>query len=93
MIQRPGTVLTAGALLQWLRDTSANYEGAVAAGWLDLAGDKGSFYRPVDTDEIKLLAGGYWTHATYCGSRCRYAYDGRVLAHAAFGGRGKSKEL
>jgi len=93
MISNIGCEDCAGALLQWLRDTSANYEGAVAAGWLDLAGDKGSFYRPVDTDEIKLLAGGNWAYAAYCGSRCRLAADGRVITAASVGGRGRSRKL
>jgi len=51
------------------------------------------FYRPVDTDEIKLFAGGYWAHAASCGSRCRMANVGRVITRADLGGRGKSKEL
>ena len=93
MISNIGCEDCAGALNQWLRDTSANYDGAVAAGWLDLPGDKGSFYRPVDTDEIKLLAGGNWSHATYCGSRCRFAANGRVLTATNVGGRGRSRKL
>ena len=93
MISNIGCEDCAGALNQWLRDTSANYDGAVAAGWLDLPGDKGSFYRPVDTDEIKLLAGGVWANAAACGSRCRRAANGRVYATASFGGRAKSNPL
>ena len=93
MISNIGCEDCAGALNQWLRDTSANYDSAVAAGWLDLPGDKGSFYRPVDTDEIKLIAGGYWARTAYCGSRCRYAYVGRVRTDAFFGGRGRSRKL
>jgi len=60
---------------------------------LDLSGDKGSFYRPVDTDEIKLYAGGDWGRATYAGSRCRRASFGRVTTDAAIGGRGSSRAL
>jgi len=93
MISNIGCEDCAGALNQWLSDTSANYDGAVSAGWLDLPGDKGSFYRPVDTDEIKLFAGGYWTNAAYCGSRCRFAYYGRVYSDSTVGGRGRSKKL
>ena len=93
MISNIGCEDCAGAMRQWLRDTSANYDGAVAAGWLDLPGDKGSFYRPVDTDEIKLLAGGVWASATSCGSRCRDATYGRVHTFTAIGGRGRSRKL
>ena len=93
MISNIGCEDCAGAMRQWLRDTSANYDDNVAAGWLDLAGDKGSFYRPVDTDEIKLGAGGYWASATACGSRCRDASNGRVLTNAYVGGRGRSRKL
>ena len=93
MISNIGCEDCAGALNQWLRDTSANHDGAVAAGWLDLPGDKGSFYRPVDTDEIKLSAGGYWSHAAACGSRCRYAHGGRVYTYTNIGGRGRSRKL
>jgi len=93
MISNIGCEDCCGALEQWLRDTSANYDGAVAAGWLDLAGDKGSFNRPVDTDEIKLSAGGGWANVTYCGSRCRYAGRGRVAMGAGIGGRGRSRGL
>jgi hypothetical protein len=93
MISNIGCEDCAGALRQWLRDTSANYDAAVAAGWLNLAGAKGSFYRPVDTDEIKLGAGGHWADAANCGSRCRRSGDGRVAAGTTLGGRGRSRKL
>ena len=93
MISDIGCEDCCGAMNQWLRDTSANYDDAVAAAWLELAGDKGSFYRPVDTDEIKLYAGGDWGRATYAGSRCRRASFGRVTTDAAIGGRGSSRAL
>ena len=93
MISNIGCEDCCGALYQWLRDTSAKYDDAVAAGWLDLAGDKGSFYRPVDTGEIKLIAGGTWAHTTRCGSRCRAANVGRVSAYTYLGGRGRSNPL
>jgi len=43
MISNIGCEDCAGAMRQWLRDTSANYDDTVAAGWLNLAGDKDHF--------------------------------------------------
>lgn len=62
-----------GALYQWLNEQSAMYDDSIAAGWYDLDGAKGSLYRPVDTNDVKLPAGGDWAEAASCGSRCRGA--------------------
>ncbi len=93
MISNIGCEDCAGALSQWLRDTSANYDADVAIGWLNLAGAKGSFYRPVDTDEIKLLAGGDWSAVMDCGSRCRLSNHGCVNTNTYICGRGRSRKL
>jgi len=70
MISNIGVEDSCGVLWQWLNEQSAKYDGAVGADWYDLPGDKGSLYRPVDTNDIKLIAGGPWAHGTACGSRC-----------------------
>ena len=85
-----------GYLNQWLSDTTAKYDGAVTAGYVDLGGsstpvaEKGSSYLPVDTNEIKLLAGGHWNNAAACGSRSRCAGYSRSNATSNFGARGCS---
>ena len=93
MISNIGCEDCAGALYQWLRDQSAKYDGAVAAGWYNLPGSKGSLYRPIDTNDIKLLAGGGWADAADCGSRCRHAYNYRWNTATTLGGRGRSRKL
>lgn len=40
-----------------------------------------------------LLAGGYWSDSSHCGSRCRYAGYGRSSVYAYVGGRGVSLPL
>ena len=88
MISNIGCEDCCGAMNQWLSDQSAMYDDAVAAGWYDLAGAKGYLYRPVDTNDVKLLAGGNWTNGTYAGSRCRYANIYRWCTRTDIGGRG-----
>jgi len=60
MISNIGCEDCCGALWQWLQDTTAKYDDAIAAGWKALGGSKGQFYLPVDTNEIKLVAGAHW---------------------------------
>ena len=93
MVSNIGCEDCAGVLWQWLKDQGGGFLDTVVAGWVDLAGAKGSLYLPVDSSDVKLLASGYWTYATACGSRCRYARYGRVTLGANIGGRAKSKEL
>ena len=93
MISNIGCEDCAGALYQWLKDQSAMYDDAVVAGWYDLAGAKGSLYRPVDTNDVKLVAGGNWGSAADCGSKCRSAVYLRWTTDASFGGRGRSRKL
>lgn len=90
MISNIGCEDCAGTMRQWLRDQSAMYDAAVAAAWYDLPGSKGSLYRPVDTNDIKLGAGGDWGSAAGCGSRCRYTSGSRWGASTSIGGRGRS---
>lgn len=54
-------------------------------------GSKGSLYRQGTTGDTKLLAGGYWTYGSPCGSRCRVAYVCRWNAHAFVAGRGRAE--
>ena len=93
MISNIGCEDCCGALLQWLSDQSAMYDDAVAAGWYDLAGAKGSLYRPVDTNDVKLRAGGSWVTGTPAGSRCRHAADYRWSTSTDLGGRACSEPL
>ena len=93
MISNIGCEDCCGVLSQWLRDQSAMYAGAVVVGWYDLPGAKGSLYRPVDTNDVKLLAGGDWADAAVCGSRCRFAHYFRWGALALIGGRGRSLKI
>ena len=81
-----------GVMYQWLRDQSATYDDAIAAGWYDLPGSKGSLYRPVDTNDAKLLAGAYWSDGAASGSRARYSGYYRWNAGSDVGGRGRSRK-
>lgn len=90
MISNIGCEDCCGALRQWLKDQSMFFDDAVVAGWYDLPGSKGSLYRRVDSNDVKLLAGGDWTNAARCGSRCRSATDYRWDTHTDVGGRGRS---
>ena len=93
MISNIGCEDCCGALYQWLRDQSAMYDDAIVAGWYDLPGNKGSLYRPVDMNDVKLLAGGRWTKAADCGSRSRSADVFRWYTATNVGGRGRSRKL
>lgn len=76
-----------GTWYSWLNEQSAMYDGTIVAEWYDLAGSKGSLYRPVDTNDVKLLAGGAWNDGTICGSRCRRAIHSRWFTSSTFGAR------
>jgi len=89
MVSNIGCEDCCGALHQWLRDQAAMYDGAVSAGWYDHS-TKGSFYRPEDSNDVKLLAGGGWNDAANCGSRSRIAHYSRWPASTAIGARGCS---
>lgn len=87
MISNIGCEDCCGAWWQWLDEQSAMYDAAVDAGWYDLPGAKGQLYRPVDTNDVKLFAGGNWYNAAYCGSRSRYAANSRWDTAAGIGAR------
>jgi len=63
------------------------YDAAVTAGWYDLPGDKGQLYRPIYSNDVKLLAGGNWVDGVSCGSRGRSAVYYRWSTHSAVGCR------
>jgi hypothetical protein len=70
--------------------TSGNPSNDVAQvfAYYDLPGAKGSIYKQGTYGDIKLLAGGSWTTATYSGSRSRsaiYGYRWRIISY--IGGR------
>ena len=73
MISNIGCEDCCGALWQWLNEQSAMYDDTITAGWYDLAGAKGSLYRPIDTNDVKLFAGAYWADGASSGSRARRA--------------------
>lgn len=70
--------------LQWqhLAETHA----AGGANWNSQNGDEGSFYGSC----MVLLAGGAWDNSSYCGSRCRNAYNSLSHALVYNGARGRS---
>ena len=93
MISNIGCEDCCGALWQWLQDTTAKYDDAIAAGWKALGGSKGQFYLPVDTNEIKLIAGARWNDAAYSGSRSRYALNVRTNTNSNISARFGSEPL
>jgi hypothetical protein len=86
MISNIGCEDCCGAWLQWLHDQSSMY-AATGAGWYDLPGSKGRLYRPANTEDIKLFAGGSWNTASDAGSRCRYANISRWFTTSSLGAR------
>lgn len=60
---------------------------AIAWGYYNLPEAKGSLYRQGSYGDVKLLAGGSWSHAAYAGSRARLATYYRWGTPASIGGR------
>ena len=87
MISNIGVEDACGALWQWLDEQTMFYDAAVTAGWYDLPGDKGQLYRPIYSNDCKLVAGGDWGSGVYCGSRGRYASSYRWYTYSHFGCR------
>ena len=92
MISNIGCEDICGVLWQWLQDQSSMYS-ADAAGWYDLPGSKGQLYRPANTNDVKLFAGGGWNFAAQCGSRSRYASLYRWTSTTFLGARFVSEPL
>ena len=90
MVSHLGVEDACGAFLQWLRTPSAKLDNSTTAGWINLAGAKGSFYTYGTNGygNTQLLAGGVWNDGASCGSRCRYAIGYGWLTGANFGARG-----
>ena len=89
MISNIGCEDCCGALWQWLRTSSARLDDSTAAGWINLAGAKGSFYTYGTNGygNTQLLAGGAWNVGASCGSRGRHAESPRWDSATSFGGR------
>ena len=105
MISNIGCEDCCGALQQWLEDEAYIYSGTTAY-WANLPGGKGSMYTNVAADpgapevdnadagsSAKLLAGGNWGNAAYCGSRCRTAIAYRWYVSSAISARFVSEPL
>ena len=60
---------------------------APAFAYYNLPGSKGSLYKQGTYGDIKLLGGGCWNSATFCGSRGRYAGCYRWDTLTNIGGR------
>ena len=96
MISNIGCEDCCGAMGQWLRDQSFKSDYVAGWGWYDLPGGKGSLYNQDGANgraDVKLIAGGFWDHATSCGSRSRFAYTSRWHTYSSAGGRGRSHSL
>jgi hypothetical protein len=105
MISNLGCEDCCGAMHQWLDDEAYIYSSGTGY-WANLPGGKGSMYTNVAADpgapevdnadagsSTKLVAGGNWNAAAYCGSRCRSAAYYRWHAHTYFGARFVSEPL
>ena len=92
MISNIGAEDCCGALNQWLGEQSS-MNITQAAGWYDLPGAKGSLYRPANTEDVKLIAGGGWGHAANAGSRCRHASYSRWGTASSLGCRFASEPV
>jgi len=93
MISNCGCFDCCGVMYQWLSDQSFRIDGLTdptvdpAWSWEDLPGSKGSLYKQGTYGDVKLRAGGHWTDGSYCGPRCRLAYNSRWAAHSVIGAR------
>jgi hypothetical protein len=87
MISNIGVEDACGVLWQWLDEHATMWEDAVTAGWYDLPGDKGQLYRVAKTNDVQLIAGGYWGSGVDCGSRGRHANYYRWYTNSAVGCR------
>ncbi len=61
--------------------------------WENLSGAKGALYHQGTYGDVKLLAGGYWSYGSHCGSRSRIADNDRWNTNPAFGARFASEPL
>lgn len=77
-----------GLQWQWLLEVCAN-GGSNWSNHDSLAGAKGQLYG----SSLALLAGGYWSASSYCGSRSRTGDFSRGTVHARIGGRGACEPL
>lgn len=87
MISNIGVEDACGVEWQWLDEQTMMYDAAVTAGWYDLPLDKGQLYRPIYSNDVKLLAGGNWGDGVGCGSRGRAAHYFRWNAASVLGCR------
>jgi hypothetical protein len=76
-----------GAMWQWLDEQSYRVDGATWAWQNVVGGTKGQLYTQGTYGDVKLLAGGRWDHAGYCGSRCRNLSAYRWTVGSTLGGR------
>jgi hypothetical protein len=87
MISNIGVEDACGVEWQWLDEQTMMYDAAVTAGWYDLPLDKGQLYRPIYSNDVKLVAGGSWGYGVGCGSRGRHAVICRWGASSHIGCR------
>ena len=87
MISNIGVEDACGVMYQWLDEQTMFYDAAVTAAWYDLPGSKGQLYRPIYSNDCKLLAGMYWDNGAHCGSRGRNANSYRWSTDSAVGCR------
>ena len=85
MISAIGCEEMCGYLWQWL-DEIAPTGGS---GW-NSYGDGDNYGQSYGMPYV-LLAGGNWSHSSYCGSRSRYASAVRSIVDGGSGGRGSSR--
>ena len=87
MISAIGCEEMCGYLWQWLEDVAP----AGGSGFSSTDGH-GSFGQEYG-DPYVLLAGGYWSNSSSCGSRCRLSNSRRSSVNGYSGGRGSSRIL
>ena len=89
MISAIGCEEMCGYLWQWLSDLITASSSGGNSGWNSPDGQ--SSFGQQYWNPHALLAGSYWSYATYCGSRARNAADVRSDVAAYIGGRGSSR--
>lgn len=94
MISAYGLWGMAGVQWHWTRTHGTRVDNtSFAWQWYDLPDAKGDFYCLSPYGTINLLAGGYWSNGSSCGSRARSAADYRWVTYSSLGARGCARSL
>jgi formylglycine-generating enzyme required for sulfatase activity len=77
-----------GNVLEWLSDMNFYQESSRSYNWYNVLGaGMGQAYLANQYGMVSLIAGDYWAHGVYCGSRCVYLLSSTWSRHTNVGVR------